>query len=115
VWSWWREGSVHRAAWPEPTEAIDAASSDRVAGVYEVAAAVLTAVRKEKALAKVSLKTPVDSVTVHDTGDRLRLLSQASVDLREAGNIRAIDQEEADMFSVDTVLAEPDPRPGPAS
>ena len=68
---------------------------------------MLTAVRKEKALAKVSLKTPVDSVTVHDTQDRLRLLSQAAADLREAGNIRAIDQAEADAFSVETVLAPP--------
>ena len=108
VWSWWREGSVHRAAWPAPAEAIDADGSERDPGVYEVAAAVLSAVRKEKALAKVSLKTPVDSITVHDTGDRLRLLSQASADVREAGNIRAIDQAEADTFSVDTVLAQPD-------
>ncbi|MEX1263447.1 MAG: valine--tRNA ligase [Actinomycetota bacterium] len=115
VWSWWREGSVHRAAWPASTEASDAAGPDRDPGVYEVAAAVLSAVRKEKALAKVSLKTPVDSVTVHDTQDRLRLLSRASADLREAGSIRAIDQEEADTFSVDTVLAEPDPPPEPAT
>ena len=40
--------------------------------VYAVAAAVLTAVRKEKALAKVSLKMPVESVAVRDTQDRLR-------------------------------------------
>jgi hypothetical protein len=68
---------------------------------------VLSAVRKEKALAKVSLKTPVDSITVHDTQDRLRLLSQTTADLREAGNIRAIDQAEADAFAVETVLAPP--------
>ncbi|CAN5713065.1 hypothetical protein BH18ACT17_BH18ACT17_05840 [soil metagenome] len=109
VWSWWREGSVHRAAWPASTEASDAAGPDCDPGVYEVAAAVLGAVRKQKALAKVSLKARVDSVTVHDTQDRLRLLSRASADLREAGNIRAIEQEESDTFSVDTVLAEPDP------
>jgi len=105
VWSWWREGSVHVAAWPTREDAVEAAGIEADPAVYEVAAAVLTAVRKEKALAKVSLKTPVDSVTVHDTQDRLRLLSQASFDLREAGNIRAIEQEEADAFSVETVLA----------
>jgi valyl-tRNA synthetase len=106
VWSWWREGSVHRAPWPEPAAAW-AGEADRA--VYEVAAAVLSAVRKEKALAKVSLRTPVDSVTVHDTQDRLRALSQASADLREAGNIRAIDQDEADTFSVEAVLAGGEP------
>ncbi len=108
VWSWWREGSVHRAAWPAAAEVLETVGSECDPGVYEVAAAVLSAVRKEKALAKVSLKTPVDSITVHDTGDRLRLLSRATSDLREAGNIRAVEQEEADTFSVDTVLAEPD-------
>ena len=44
---------------------------------------MLTAVRKEKALAKVSLKTAVDSITVRDTQDRLRLLRQT--DGRPAG------------------------------
>jgi valyl-tRNA synthetase len=109
VWSWWREGSVHRASWPTAAEAGEAAGDDADLGVYEVGAAVLTAVRKEKALAKVSLKMPVESVTVRGTQDRLRLLSLAASDLREAGNIRAIEQAEADEFSVETVLAEPDP------
>ena len=112
VWSWWRGGSVHRATWPSPTEATEPAGAAGDPAVYEVAAAVLTAVRTEKALAKVSLKTPVDSVTVRHTQDRLRLLSQASADLREAGNIRAIDQAEADEFSVEVVLGEPNPPAG---
>ena len=76
-----------------------------------MAADILTAVRKEKALQKVSLRAPAARVTVHDTGDRLRLLSMAAVDLREAGTIRALDQEEAAEFSVVTELAPPDPAP----
>ena len=112
VWSWWREGSVHRASWPAAIELADPAGADSDPAIYAVAAAVLSAVRKEKALAKVSLKTPVDSVTVHDTQDRLRLLSRATADLREAGNIRAIDQAEADAFAVETVLAPPSPASG---
>ena len=107
VWSWWREGSVHRASWPVAAEVAEHADGDGDPAIYEVAAAVLSAVRKEKALAKVSLKTAVDSITVHDTQDRLRLLSQTTADLREAGNIRAIDQAEADAFAVETVLAPP--------
>jgi valyl-tRNA synthetase len=113
VWSWWSEGSVHRATWPSPTEATEPAGAAADPAVYEVAASVLTAVRTEKALAKVSLRTPVDSVTVRHTQDGLRLLSQASADLREAGNIRAIDQAEADELSVEVVLGEPNPMAGP--
>ncbi|MDH5225061.1 MAG: valine--tRNA ligase, partial [Actinomycetota bacterium] len=105
VWSWWREGSVHRSSWPSASELEKRAD----VGIYEIAAAVLTAVRKEKAMAKVSLKIPVESVTVRDTQDRLRLVSQASADLREAGKIRAIEQAEADVFSVETVLADAEP------
>ena len=45
VWSWWREGSVHRAAWPDPKE-LEAASADPAE--YEVAAAVLGEVRKDE-------------------------------------------------------------------
>ena len=64
VWSWWREGSVHRSAWPTEDEL--AVSDGADPEVYEVAAAVLGAVRKEKALAKVSLRVPATLVTVHD-------------------------------------------------
>ena len=71
---------------------------------------MLSAVRKEKALAKVSLKTPAERVTVRDTPERLRLLSRPTADLREAGNIRAIEQAEADEFAVETVLAAPPSR-----
>ncbi len=101
VWSWWQTGSVHREAWPTAEELPD----DGDPGVYAVAADVLTAVRKEKAMQKVSLRAPASRVTVHDTQDRLRLLTQASLDIREAGTIQALDQEEASEFSVQTELA----------
>jgi valyl-tRNA synthetase len=101
VWSWWQTGSVHREAWPTAEEL----PGDGDPGVYAVAADVLTAVRKEKAMQKVSLRAPASRVTVHDTQDRLRLLTQASLDVREAGTIQALDQEEASEFSVQTELA----------
>ena len=94
-----------RASWPVAIELADPTGADSDPAIYAVAAAVLSAVRKKKALAKVSLKTPVDSVTVHDTQDRLRLLSRATADLREAGNIRAVDQAEADVRGRDGARA----------
>ena len=59
VWSWWREGSIHRAAWPSVDELVAGEGGDPE--VYEVAADVLSAVRKEKALAKVSLRVAAPS------------------------------------------------------
>ena len=85
VWSWWREGSVHQAAWPAAVELETAGHGDPL--VLDVVAAVLSEVRKVKALQKLSLKAEVDRVVVHDTRDRLAALEQAEADLREAGNI----------------------------
>jgi valyl-tRNA synthetase len=107
VWSWWREGSVHRAAWPRPEELAIADGADP--GVYEVAAEVLTAIRKEKALAKVSLRVPAERVTVRDTAERIARLALAEVDVREAGNVQALATETADAASVEVVLAPPEP------
>ena len=93
VWSWWQEGSVHLAAWPDPDELADVEGADPE--VFAVAAEVLGAVRKEKALAKVSLKVPVRLVTVRDTAERLAKLRRTEADLREAGSIQAFAYEEA--------------------
>jgi valyl-tRNA synthetase len=107
VWSWWREGSVHRAAWPTEEELADGEGGDPE--VYVVAASVLTAVRKEKALAKVSLKVPAERVTVRDTAPRLEKLAAAEVDVREAGNIASLETAEAPEPAIETVLAAPEP------
>jgi valyl-tRNA synthetase len=103
VWSWWKEGSVHRAAWPEAEELAGAAGEP---GVYAVAADVLGAVRKEKALKKVSLRAQAERVTVRDTGERLALLERAERDVRDAGNIASFESVTGDGFEVETVLAE---------
>jgi valyl-tRNA synthetase len=103
VWSWWKEGSVHHAAWPETGELVGAAGES---GVYTVAAHVLSAVRKEKALKKVSLRAQAERVTVRDTAERLALLQRAQRDVRDAGNIVSLETEPGDGFEVETVLAE---------
>ncbi|MGZ4149687.1 MAG: valine--tRNA ligase [Actinomycetota bacterium] len=107
VWSWWREGSVHRAAWPTPGELAMAEGADP--GVYVVAAEVLTAVRKEKALAKVSLRVPAERVTGRDSAERVARLVLAEVDVREAGNVQTLETGVADAASVEVVLAPPEP------
>ncbi|HZD78507.1 MAG TPA: valine--tRNA ligase [Actinomycetota bacterium] len=103
VWSWWRSGSIHHAAWPRRDEL--AAASAGEPDVFRVAAEVLTAVRKEKALNKLSLRTPAEVVVVRDTPERLGALALAEDDLREAGNIGTLQAAEADVFAVDVVLA----------
>ena len=107
VWSWWREGSVHLAAWPGPDELAEVEDADPE--VFAIAAEVLGAVRKEKALAKVSLKAPVRLVTVRDSAERLAKLRLSEADLRGAGSIQAFVYEEAAEPSIEVELAPPEP------
>jgi valyl-tRNA synthetase len=113
VWSWWLEGSIHRADWPDPG---DLAQPGQQAdpGIYEVAATVLGAIRKEKALQRVSLKTPCAVVRVEDTADRLEMLAAAFADVREAGGIQELETSalaDGTEPSVQTTLA-PSPAQG---
>ena len=73
--------------------------------MYEVAAEVLGEVRKSKALQKRSLRAEVERAVVHDTAERLAALKGVERDVREAGNIAAIERTECTGFSVETVLA----------
>jgi valyl-tRNA synthetase len=105
VWSWWREGSIHRAEWPDPKE-LEAASADPAE--YEVAAWALGEIRKTKALAKRSLRTDVDLVVVCETPEHLTFLRGVERDVAEAGKVRSFEYVEATEPSVEVRLAPED-------
>ncbi|HEY0517545.1 MAG TPA: valine--tRNA ligase [Solirubrobacteraceae bacterium] len=115
VWSWWQEGSVHRAAWPEPSELSsemqgeDAAGESARAGgealALELAADVLREVRKAKSQAKRPMRAPVERVVVHDRPQRLAALELAADDLVEAGSIAVLERAESEEFGVEVELA----------
>ena len=105
VWSWWREGSIHQAAWPasdelRPPSRDGAGGADGDALVYEVAAEVLTAVRKAKSAQQVSLASPVESVHVTDTPARLAALEAAGQDVRDAGKIATLELQVGEQCAV---------------
>ena len=85
VWSWWQEGSIHRAPWPTATELGSAASADPA--MLDAVAAVLTGVRGAKSQAKVKMRTPLSSVTVTGPADQLAAAEKAADDLRASGNV----------------------------
>ncbi len=110
VWSWWQEGSVHRASWPTVAETdLVASTGDPV--VFDAAAAALGEIRKAKTEAKRSLKTEVTSVVVHDTDARLDALRGALGDVVEAGRVIDITLEAADAAAVEVTLAPEEPAP----
>jgi len=104
VWSWFAEGSIHRSSWPTAAR-LRLADADPL--VFEVAGAVLAAVRKVKSERKVSLMTPVERVVVHDTAERLAALRLAEPDLCEAGKIAALATAVATELRVEVELAPP--------
>ncbi len=113
VWSWWKDGSVHRAPWPGEGEPGAGAGGDPL--VLEAASDVLRAVRKAKSEAKVSQRAAVDLVVVRDTAARLAALRAAEPDLRHAGSVADLRLEESGTASVDVTLAPPAQSPAEAA
>lgn len=92
VWSWWREGSVHRAAWPSAGELPEARLGDPA--VLDAVAEVLRRVRRAKSEARLSMRAEVSRLTV--SGDQAELVRLAQDDLCAAGNVEEFVLEPGD-------------------
>ncbi len=107
VWSWWRDGSVHRSEWPSGREL--GAFADADVAVYPAAAAVLGDIRKAKSTAKRSMRTDVTRAVVRAPGEQLRALAPALADVRDAGRIVGEPElVEADELAVEVTLVDPE-------
>ncbi|MDO5083825.1 MAG: valine--tRNA ligase [Arachnia propionica] len=78
TWSWTHGSSIHKAAWPVPTEVNTDGATELIADV----AAVLIAVRGAKSSAKASMKTPVTAVVFRGEQASLERLQAVEADLR---------------------------------
>jgi valyl-tRNA synthetase len=130
VWSWWQEGSVHRAPWPDAEDlraaaargagqaqlGAGAAQGDAASGALangrredvalQVTADVLREVRKAKSQAGSPMRAPVRRVVVRDTAERLAALQLGLGDLRQAGAIELLETVQDGDFAVEVQLAE---------
>ncbi|WP_406295128.1 valine--tRNA ligase [Embleya sp. NBC_00888] len=99
VWSWWRDGSVHRASWPEP----HAPAADRA--LLGTASELIAGVRKAKSAAQVSMRAEVAGVTITGAPAELARAALVETDLRAAGHITRIDRVAAEgPLTVDVTL-----------
>jgi valyl-tRNA synthetase len=107
VWSWWRDGSVHLASWPEPGSA--PAGADR--RPLEAASLVIGAVRRAKSQAKLPLRTPVRLAALAGPPELLAAARAAEGDLAAAGRVAAFEyreRPEAATLEVRVELAAPE-------
>jgi valyl-tRNA synthetase len=106
VWSWWQEGSVHRAPWPAAAELDGGEPADaREETALQMATEVLREVRKAKSEARRRMSAPVARVLVCDVPERLRALELGRDDLLAAGAIERLELREAPGFAVEVELA----------
>ena len=103
VWSWWKEGSVHRATWPTAEEltSLMPAVSDDDQQKWSYAREVLGEVRKRRSEAKQPLKVPIVRAVIADTAARLVHLDAVEADLRAAVRIDAIERKSAGELTVE--------------
>jgi valyl-tRNA synthetase len=103
VWSWWRQGSIHRAPWPTADELLSRLSDNSDATrqsdeqAFQWATDVLFEVRKQRSEAKQPLKVPIKKVAVKAEQVALGLMPIVEADLRSALRVKEFE----------TVIGEP--------
>jgi len=91
VWSWWKSGSVHRAAWPTRAEVEAVSGTDEMARQAHIALAeALGAIRKAKTDQKLSVGAEVSEVVCTVPAEAFASLSLVQRDLRAAVRAAAL-------------------------
>ncbi|MVO87150.1 valine--tRNA ligase [Streptomyces sp. p1417] len=96
VWSWYAQGSVHRAAWPS-AERLRSLGGTGDGRALATAAEVIAGVRKAKSLARLSMRAQAGAVVVRGPRAALDRFALVEADVRAAGRI-------AEVTRVDTGL-----------
>ena len=113
VWSWWREGSIHKAPWPmrQELESLVADNSDATRqedlAVYDLATDVLFDVRKQRSEAKQPLKVPITSVKIKAERASIDRMPKVEADLRSALRVQAFEVSEGEPREIVVTGYEP--------
>ncbi|KAB1641950.1 valine--tRNA ligase [Gulosibacter chungangensis] len=96
VWSWWQDGSVHQAAWPQVSELPESGEP----AVLALASEALISIRGAKTAEKVSQKTPILNITIEVPEAQLEHLQAVAEDLKQVGRIEAMALATGEAFAV---------------
>ncbi|PSK95561.1 valyl-tRNA synthetase [Haloactinopolyspora alba] len=103
VWSWWQDGSVHLAAWPEPGELTLEAGVEPDPGAFATASALIGSVRRAKSEAQLSMRSEVERASVRGPSADLDAIRQVVADVQAAGRIGEIGIESDDDLEAPAV------------
>ena len=107
VWSWWQEGSVHRAPWPLPQECGEGGDP----AALEALGSALAGIRKAKSDAKLGMRAQVTAMTLAAPALVQDLVRAAEADLRAAGKVEDLTYADGQVLEVrDVELVPPPPR-----
>ncbi len=101
AWSWFHDGSVHVAGWPEPL------GIEGDPAVLTAVGEALVGVRRAKTEAKASQKTPVARVTIAAPPASIAALQLAEGDLKAVGRIAEIAYTDAEATAVAAIELAP--------
>ncbi len=97
VWSWWQDGTVHTAGWPQVSELPDGGDP----GVLASAGQVLSALRKVKSDNKVSMRARLAHAMVKAPAGQVAHVQAARADLEAAGGLETgLQTQVAEQFDV---------------
>lgn len=114
VWSWWRDGSIHKASWPTAEDVLAPCGGQedpRGVAALQFAAGVLGAIRKKKSEEKRPLKTQVARALVRAPQAHLALLPDVERDLRASGLIQQLETAAGEALEVTVELTPPGKEP----
>lgn len=105
AWSWWRSGSIHRAAWPTPQE-LQPLAPHGDPRLLTLAAEATTAIRKAKSTAQLSMRAEVKSLVVTGPPTLHNALREVLPDVQAAGRVLDVEfrSAETDTLAYEVVL-----------
>ena len=106
MWSWWQEGSIHKAQWPTARELEQLIDDDsdalrqRDQEIYDQATEVLFEVRKRRSEDKKPIKVSITGVVLPDAFRDLIAIPQVEADLKSALRVKAFTIAPADVHQI---------------
>jgi valyl-tRNA synthetase len=86
AWSWWQEGFIHRAPWPDPGQ-LSAVADGADPRLLDAASAAIGAVRGAKSAARLSMRASVRKLVVSAGEDDIAAVRAVLRDVQAAGKV----------------------------